>query len=458
MKKFWCLLLLFVMIFSTFCISNAVEINGEMFPTIIDEEHGIMTISENDPLVSPNTNNSIKVKLDDKYIDFADVEPQIINERTMVPFRKIFNELGVTDENINYTSSEEPITAKKDNIEIILTIGSTTAQKIVDGVTTNITLDSAPVVIDGRTLVPVRFIAESMDKKVGWDADNRTVAVIDTQKLQSELESKIPAYFDLVNTQTEPIKTFDISAKVKGSLKYSQKSQKSNNSNLDIDETLKMQKSNDAIFIDINFKATGKGVLYETFDENGLKELNISAIITKEKIYIKSPLFNETANGKWIATTDESIREFFNIFDTIYSNVGSMEIFNIDEDLITENTYEQLKSSSDLLANLFNENKLKISGTKTKKYEISIDLNDLKEIATKIGADTTNFDTLKSLKIKSSGSIKDGIADSGNAEISLEMVEDDESSAVDLIIDSKVNSVNKSYNISIPSSSEVIEQ
>ena len=77
----------------------------------------------------------VNVQINGKIIDFTDsqgnkVNAQIINERTMVPFRKIFNELGVVDENITYTSSEEPITAKKDNVEIIIQIGSTTAKKL----------------------------------------------------------------------------------------------------------------------------------------------------------------------------------------------------------------------------------------------------------------------------------------------------------------------------------------
>ncbi len=39
------------------------------------------------------------------------------------------------------------------------------------------TLLSAPVIVDGRTLVPVRFISEALGAKVDWDGDTRTVTI-----------------------------------------------------------------------------------------------------------------------------------------------------------------------------------------------------------------------------------------------------------------------------------------
>ena len=44
------------------------------------------------------------------------------------------------------------------------------------------TLDSAPVIIDSRTLVPVRAIAESFGSDVSWEAETKTVIVKDLPK------------------------------------------------------------------------------------------------------------------------------------------------------------------------------------------------------------------------------------------------------------------------------------
>lgn len=56
---------------------------------------------------------------------------------------------------------------------IVLTIGSRTA--IVDG--QEVTIDVAPQLVDGRTLAPVRFIAEALGRRVSWDETKRQVII-----------------------------------------------------------------------------------------------------------------------------------------------------------------------------------------------------------------------------------------------------------------------------------------
>jgi hypothetical protein len=38
-------------------------------------------------------------------------------------------------------------------------------------------IDVAPVIVNGRTLVPARFLAETFDAQVGWDGTNRIVTI-----------------------------------------------------------------------------------------------------------------------------------------------------------------------------------------------------------------------------------------------------------------------------------------
>lgn len=99
-----------------------------------------------------------------------DVPPTIINGRTMVPMRAIFEALG---SQVQWNAASQSITATKGSIAINLQIGSTTATN--NG--TNVTLDVAPQIIDGRTLVPARFVSEALGAKVNWDAANRRVDI-----------------------------------------------------------------------------------------------------------------------------------------------------------------------------------------------------------------------------------------------------------------------------------------
>ena len=57
---------------------------------------------------------------------------------------------------------------------ITLQIGNTTAT--VYGKQT--VLDAAPVIINGRTFVPIRFVAESLNCTVDWDAGNKAVTIL----------------------------------------------------------------------------------------------------------------------------------------------------------------------------------------------------------------------------------------------------------------------------------------
>ena len=115
------------------------------------------------------SDDTIKVVLDGKKIDF-DVEPAIINDRTMVPLRAIFEALGAE---VDWDDASKTVTAVKDGITIKMQIGNAVMTK--NGET--VTLDSMPTIIESRTLVPVRAIAESFGNDVSWDGATKTVSI-----------------------------------------------------------------------------------------------------------------------------------------------------------------------------------------------------------------------------------------------------------------------------------------
>ncbi len=111
----------------------------------------------------------IRVEINGKAVVF-DTEPTTINDRTMVPMRKIFEILGAQ---IAWEDSTQTVTATQNGTTIVLTIGSDTAQLNGEA----IQLDAAPTVVDDRTLVPVRFIAQSLGATVDWDEASSTVII-----------------------------------------------------------------------------------------------------------------------------------------------------------------------------------------------------------------------------------------------------------------------------------------
>ncbi len=134
-------------------------------------------------LTAAHCDDDITVLLDGQEIEF-DVPPMIIDDRALVPMRVIFEALGAT---VDWDGETGLITAFKDtvndgfkiiqmvidNSEISVDTGSYGAKKI--------TLDVPPMIIDDRTLVPIRAVSESLDCSVDWNSETRTVTIASPQ-------------------------------------------------------------------------------------------------------------------------------------------------------------------------------------------------------------------------------------------------------------------------------------
>ncbi|MBE7026127.1 MAG: copper amine oxidase N-terminal domain-containing protein [Ruminococcaceae bacterium] len=117
-------------------------------------------------------NKGIEVRVDGHYIAF-DSEPTIINDRTLVPIRAIAEALGAT---VGFDDATKTITISKNGNTITMTVGADSAHiTYYDGAEYDATLDCPSMIINDRTLVPVRFISEAFNKTVEWQADTKTV-------------------------------------------------------------------------------------------------------------------------------------------------------------------------------------------------------------------------------------------------------------------------------------------
>lgn len=121
------------------------------------------------PLHSLYAENSIQVLLNGSPLKF-DTQPIIQNDRVFVPMRTIFESLGYQ---INWDDTSQTVTGTKSDSTLSLTIGNTNAVKNNEVVS----LDTPPVLINGSTLVPLRFVAESADAQVNWDSASSTVMI-----------------------------------------------------------------------------------------------------------------------------------------------------------------------------------------------------------------------------------------------------------------------------------------
>ena len=127
-------------------------------------------MNPNDIWLNINENPNISVLLNGNKLSF-DENPYINNSTTMVPMRKIFESLGA---NVYYDTETKLITAQKDNITIELYAGLAIAK--INGKPYNL-----PIAIEnknGHTMVPLRFISESLGANVEWNAEKRDVIIV----------------------------------------------------------------------------------------------------------------------------------------------------------------------------------------------------------------------------------------------------------------------------------------
>jgi hypothetical protein len=102
-----------------------------------------------------------------------DVAPYISDGRTFVPVRYLAYALGMTDNDVSWDASTQTVTLTKGSTTVTLNIGSTT--ETVNG--TAQTMDVAPVIVNGRTMLPARWVAQAFGAQVGWNPATQEVVI-----------------------------------------------------------------------------------------------------------------------------------------------------------------------------------------------------------------------------------------------------------------------------------------
>ena len=112
--------------------------------------------------------STISVTVDGTTVDFPDQKPIIQNDRTLVPIRFIAESLGY---DVEWDSTENA--AVIDDGRVKLWIGTDKAE--LDGEL--VTLDTSSILVNDRTMVPLRAVAETLDCTVDWLAKTKTVQI-----------------------------------------------------------------------------------------------------------------------------------------------------------------------------------------------------------------------------------------------------------------------------------------
>ena len=142
---------------------------------------------------------AVSITVDGNPITDLDMPPVILNDRTLIPARAVFEAIGAE---VTWNPDTKEVYITDSNNIVVLAIDKTTAYKNGD----EIVMDVAPKIINDRTMIPIRYAAVAMDCGVTWDKDTRTVIV----------ESKEYASPEAPSQNHEPVTPSGSSVKITG--------------------------------------------------------------------------------------------------------------------------------------------------------------------------------------------------------------------------------------------------
>lgn len=125
----------------------------------------------------------INITINGKNLE-SDTSAQVVDGRTMVPVRAIFEGVGAA---VEWDSETKTVTGKMAENIVIMQIDS----RIVSINGNNSEMDTSPLIIDGRTFAPARYVAESFGYDVEWDSAKKTVKISVNKNNNEEISSEV---------------------------------------------------------------------------------------------------------------------------------------------------------------------------------------------------------------------------------------------------------------------------
>lgn len=293
--------------------------------------------------------------------------PIELNDRTLLPLREILTNLGVENDNehIIWNGKESSVTIVKDSKKIYLKIGSDKAT--VNG--EEIVLDTKPVLYKDKTYIPVRFVAQSLGKKVIWDGSSKSVLIrdeADFNRIQDIIKKSNAAMAENNNCQMK----MDISAETK---------QSGLSMDIGITAAGKVDFANKDMYMNMQMKMLGMDMNLETYyvDNVAYTSNPLSQEWTKEELtkdeYEK--LFDQNSNTN-----------IFDATDALSAGLQEVQSENPDEILLKGDVF-----LGDLLKLAGQEQGTDISGYTFEKFNVEISLDKNTYLINKLVMETTYY-------------------------------------------------------------------
>ncbi|MBR2132828.1 MAG: copper amine oxidase N-terminal domain-containing protein [Oscillospiraceae bacterium] len=140
---------------------------------------------------TPTDRTTLNVRVNGYEVNFPDAQPFVDeNGRTMIPLRFATEALGAE---VEWDSKTRTASISKNGITAKVSIGSDIVTVVKDGGSSQVTMDTTAVLKDGRTYVPIRYVAEALGAYVDYSAIYKTVGIYQDVLTAEEIE-KLHSY------------------------------------------------------------------------------------------------------------------------------------------------------------------------------------------------------------------------------------------------------------------------
>ncbi len=146
------------------------------------------------------------VFIGDKLVEYTDQSPIIINDRTYIPIRDVFEAL---EYDVDWNAENKIVEISNDYYNLMLFTKTNTMLTVDSSLAFDYkNLENPVQIVNGRTMLPLREILESANYSLGWDAETKSAIVTDTNDytaLDAQKE-KLEALFETESYKYDPSK------------------------------------------------------------------------------------------------------------------------------------------------------------------------------------------------------------------------------------------------------------
>jgi len=301
-------------------------------------------------MLSAGYANEIEVMVDNVSLQFPDQKPIIQEGRTLVPLRSVFEAIGAT---VDWNADTRCVTAKKRFDVVNLTIDDKDLYKNGTKITE---MDVPAQIINGRTMVPARYVAEAFDGKVTWDGTLNLVNVA-TEQYAHRIK-------DIHKVESMKTATGKTAVDIKYSYPVIENSEQ--NSVVDvINEKLKSYAENWVVGVKQELEDYSLVALAEETEEK--YEYELAFDITADEEGLLSVVYRCVANSG--GAHPNSWKDAMVISFETGEELNLVDIFNMDEDYIMMSIEKFYEIDIDENPEKFYENALEILPEAMKNVE-----------------------------------------------------------------------------------------